>query len=166
MFPQVEAWHEAGHALVARLLGGTVRTVTLESELCDHAGHTEVLWEAPGPGVAAARRQARREALVALAGPIAEQLHADSEPLEPFEVALRLNSWRGDEQAFERALAAHEPDPAARPAVARRLAIELFDLLSDPDMHERVARIADALDAHQTLDEALFDEAAGFSERA
>ena len=169
MFPGVEAWHEAGHALVARLLGGTVRCVTLESELDEHGGHTEVLWSegagrAVGPG--AERQQARREALVALAGPIAERLHADEGPLEDLEARELLSSWRGDEREFLEAVARFEPDPAQRTAAARHLTGTLVGLLDDVEVQERLARVADALEAHGTLDEALFDEAAGFSERA
>ena len=40
----IAAYHEAGHVLVAHLLGGQVVETTLESERADHVGHTAVAW--------------------------------------------------------------------------------------------------------------------------
>ena len=63
------AYHEAGHVLIAHLLGGEVLETTLETELDGHRGHTQVAWRGLASG-----DLARASAFVALAGPIAETL--------------------------------------------------------------------------------------------
>ena len=147
-------WHEAGHALVAHLLGGEVRLVTLESELDDHEGHVEVVWRG-----GSAEDRARRDALVALGGPLAELWRVGRHQLEDPEV---LRSWARDWQVVEDALRVLADDPtdaAERERLYRELVGEVQQQLEDPEVDEKLARIADMLLAHETLDETLFEDA-------
>lgn len=147
MYPDAACWHEAGHAYIAHLLGGRVQEVSIESELDDHEGHTAIAWDA-GPGLA------RCSALVALAGPVAELLYREAEP-----APAELRAWRGDWAEAEARCAELEADPSARPGLLHTLIGELVATLEDPGHWERMARVADGLHAHGTLDESLFGDA-------
>ncbi len=141
------AYHEAGHALVAHLLGGELVEVTLESEQDEHDGRTSVAWRGFD-----AHELARRTALVALAGPVAETFWRGEELL--YE---DLSAWRADwaevDAALERADA-----PSEHEALRRRWLAEVANELLDSNAWEYVCRIADALEAHGTLDASLLDE--------
>ena len=151
MHPGPEAWHEAGHALIAHALGGSVREVTLESERDGHDGHTAVEWLR-----VTTDEEARRQATVALAGPVAELTLHDEEIVDNPNV---LSSWRGDWDVAEAELTRLHPDAAEREAALRAILRELYAFFEDERNREALARVADALDAHQTLDEALFADA-------
>ncbi len=157
MYPGPEVWHEAGHAIVARWQGGVVRSVTIESERDDHQGHTEVAWIGLD-----ARERARRSAMVALGGPVAELLEGDLDP-DWVDVAVldALHAWRGDWAEADACLCELSPSGAERDALRMSMLREIAAFLSDADVRERLARVADALDAHGTLDETLFDDALG-----
>ena len=145
-------WHEAGHALAALHLGGEVRLVTMESEVDGHKGQTEVVWrgfDTPG--------RLRCSALVALAGPVAETLYMGEDVLDP----AVLSAWRGDYGEAQACLEALAPDPGDRARLEKRLIAELVAHFSDDRTWERLARVADALDAHESLDATLFLDAAG-----
>ncbi len=148
-----EAWHEAGHALAAHLCGGLVREVTLESEFDGHEGHVAVEWRG-----AEARDVARRSALVALAGPVAEVVFRGDDVLED---PSALSAWRGDWDEADAQLAVLHPVAAEREAGRRGLLQELRDVFDASEGYDCLARLADALDAHETLDEPLFLEALG-----
>jgi len=153
MSASFEAWHEVGHAYVAHLLGGVVREVTLESERDDHEGHVAVEWHA-----APVEEEARRLATVALAGPVAELLFRGEALLEDPEV---LCAWRGDWDEAETQLARLHSDPLEREETRRAILRELHRAFDGARGYDSLARLADALDAHVTLDEALFLEALG-----
>ena len=65
--PVTASYHEAGHVLMAHLLGGRVVGASIEPDEDELMGQTAVEWS----GVDALER-ARRSAMVALAGPVAE----------------------------------------------------------------------------------------------
>ena len=153
MAPTPEAWHEAGHALAAHLCGGTVREVTLESELDDYGGHVAVEWRPAGR-----EESARRSLTVALAGPIAELVFVGDDALDDPDAA---SAWRADWAEAESQLAQLSDDAEERTAPRRRAVSELRRSFESADGYERLARIADALDAHETLDETLFFDALG-----
>ena len=151
MLPQALYWHEAGHALVAHLQGGIVTLVTTESDDSERQGHTEVRWQqAPGDAFA------RKLALTALAGPLAELHYTGTADLDDPEV---LSSFGDDSVEFENRLNELAQNPEQRMALARELTTELWQLFADPEVEERLARIADMLEAHETLDETLFLDA-------
>ena len=149
MSPGPEAWHEAGHALAAHLLGGVVRELTLESERDDFDGHVAVEWPATKAAL-----HARRLALVALAGPVAELMFRGAVPN-----AAVLSAWRRDWAEAEAQLAHLEADPSRRVAMRHGILRELYESFDDVDNYEQLARLADALDAHGTLDDVLFQDA-------
>lgn len=150
MPPGPEAWHEAGHALAAHLLGGLVREVSLESDFADHDGHVVVEWSS-----LSADELARCSATVALAGPVAELIFQGEGVLEDPEA---LSAWRADWDEAEAQLERLHANPKARDKARLEILAELRIHFDDLRTHEALARVADALDAHETLDEALFAE--------
>ena len=66
---EIIAIHEAGHAVVAILLGGVVDSVTIEVPDQSSAGATGVVWQKTS-----SRDQCINDMRVALAGPIAEMV--------------------------------------------------------------------------------------------
>lgn len=152
MHPDPAVWHEAGHALVAHWQGAEVRWVTLESDRDDHEGHTEVAWRGLDT-----RERLRRSAMVALAGPVAEMLETDVDPEEPDVLA----TWQGDWDEAVACLRVLAPDERERDRLLRRLLGQVRAFLAEPSVRERLARVVDALDAHETLDATLFDDALG-----
>ena len=83
--PEREAWHEAGHAVIAHLLGGEVREVTLESDDDAFEGRVTVAWPAR-----TAVEVAERSGRAALAGPLAELArYEDGSILAPRRSARR-----------------------------------------------------------------------------
>lgn len=153
MPPGPEAWHEAGHALAAHLVGGIVRVVTLESELDGHEGHVAVEWRAMPEDDAA-----RCSAIVALAGPVAE-LVFQGEDLLYDEAAL--STWAEDWREADGQLARLHPEQHERETARRTIFRQLRDRFDSIEGFECLARLADALDAHETLDEGLFLDALG-----
>lgn len=148
--PTTAAYHEAGHALMAHLLGGRVVQVSLEVDDDGHMGRTTVEWRRRN-----AAEQRRCSALVALAGPVAEaRWRGDVSLLDA------LSAWHGDWQEVQAALAAEAGD--AGPAVLlTRWLREVRQQFDDASVWELLCRLADALEAHATLDETLLDELLG-----
>lgn len=70
---EIAAYHEAGHAVVATILGVKVVSVSIESESSGLDGDAVVLWNRSTQN---GRRAAVDEIRVALAGPIAEMVYA------------------------------------------------------------------------------------------
>jgi hypothetical protein len=144
------AYHEAGHVLMAHLLGGEVVHVTLESEDEEVMGHTTVRWHTTSE---AQRR--RCSALTALAGPVAETRWRGQPDLLD-----GLTAWRADWREVEVALAAEALHKDPRQQLDQWLR-EVVSQLQDPVAWEHLCRIADALEAHGTLDDVLLDDVLG-----
>jgi hypothetical protein len=147
---EVEAWHEAGHAVVARLLGARVRSLTLDAEEDEFGGRSEIAWPP-----AAEAESASLSARVALAGPIAEVERFGGENLDDPHV---LSAWAADWAEVERCADVVAPGGTDRLEAVRAWVAEVRRLVADPEVEERIARVADALDAHRTLDETLFED--------
>ncbi len=151
--PEAEAWHEAGHAVVARLLGGRVREVTLESSRGPFEGHAAIEWRPRD-----VRELASLGGRTALAGPLAElRFRGEAD----FEDASVIAIWKADWDEVEQAAEQLEADPEARTAVISSWVSEVKAMVGEPAVEERIARVADALDAHGTLDEDLFEACLG-----
>lgn len=150
---EVLCWHEASHAVIAHVLGGRVRLVTLEQEEDELGGMTSIEW----PSQHVSNREGH-SARVALAGPLGELARfgeADPEDVR----ALRV--WELDWKEVDRSASAIHGDPEERDKLIRSWVREVSELLEDPNIEERIARVADALDAHETLDEDLFEDCLG-----
>ncbi|MHC4262654.1 MAG: hypothetical protein ACYSWX_09050 [Planctomycetota bacterium] len=151
--PEAEAWHEAGHAVVAHLLGGRVRRVSLEDEIDGLDGHAAIEWRC-----GSRRERAERSGRASLGGPLAELVYRGDDDLEDLHV---LAAWDADWEEVEAAARIVERDAARRISLIRSWIDDVRALLDDPDVAERVARVADALDAHGALDDELFEDAVG-----
>lgn len=84
--PELNAYHEAGHALMAILLGGEVRSVTIEPDNDDgpdRQGDTQVLWRRSRMSE---KQFAETAIQVSLAGPVAEMIYS-GEPYHPGLIA-------------------------------------------------------------------------------
>lgn len=145
---EAAAYHEAGHAVMAHLLGGAVVECTLESDDDGLAGGATVRWYGLPSGECT-----RRSALVALAGPIAEA-HWRGEPAPHDDAA-----WAADRAEVDAALAAVAP--GERAARLRRWLAEVAAALREAETWECLCRVADGLAAHGTLDRDLFLAAMG-----
>jgi len=146
----VEAWHEAAHGVVARLLGGDVRWLTLEADEVEFGGRSEIAWPP-----ASALEHASLSARVALAGPIAELERFGDDDLGDPRV---LSAWEADWAEVERCAGLVAQDEEERRSAIRTWMAEVRGLLRQPDVEELVARVADALEAHRTLDGTLFED--------
>lgn len=148
--PEEDAWHEAGHAVIALALGARVTSLTLEDEDARFEGRAVVLWPAAPPGV-----RAEWSAQVALAGPLTELAQfGDGAPTSPSQ----LSAWKADWEEVERCAALLAPDPGERTLWIERRFKDVEGLLARSEIQERIARVADALDAHGTLDETLIED--------
>ena len=141
------SYHEAGHVLMAHLLGGRVVGASIEPDEEDLMGQTAIEWAGLDPV-----ERSRRSAMVALAGPVTEAWwRGEATALDA------LTSWRADWQEVERALRivpAGEREQTLRGWVADVRS----ELLNDVAW-ECVCRVADMLEAHGTLDETLVEDA-------
>ena len=150
--PDAKAWHEAGHALVAHLLGGRVLHVTLDLDDGEQDGEVAVAWPRTSEPLES------RSGRVALAGAVAELVFLGDDP--DLDTAT-LSAWRGDWREVCRCAAVLERDPERRKALLRTWIGEVHALLDAPGHEDALARIADALHAHGTLDDVLFEDALG-----
>ncbi len=144
--------HEAGHALIAHLLGGEVVCVTVEHDDGFWEGRTEVRWSA---GIERAELD-RRLAMVAVAGVLAELVHEGDALLEDPDA---MSAWRGDEERFLLQTARLESDSRRLASLRRELVSVVHCMLSAEDAVERRLRLVDMLLAHETLDAVLVAEA-------
>jgi hypothetical protein len=150
------AYHEAGHALMALLLGGEVRVVTIEPDRDDgpeRQGDTQVLWRRSTDGE---KEFARKNVQVSLAGPVAEMIYT-GEPYHPGFVAEWAADWR---EAWDAAagLEAHE---RKRLKYLEDVSIRLYRRFQEEDHWAAIAALADNLLAHETLEWEQVEEIVG-----
>jgi ATP-dependent Zn protease len=144
---EIVAYHEAGHVLLAMLLGGRVRSVTIEPDRDDgpeRYGDTQILWPR---GRWSAREQAEKDVQVALAGPVAEMIHT-GDPFHPGFVA----EWSADWQAAWASAALLAADEVKRLRYLEQISLQLHRQLSRDDHWAALAAIVDHLLAHETLE--------------
>jgi hypothetical protein len=143
----IVAYHEAGHALMAVILGGEVRQVTIEPADDDgppREGDTQVVWR----GYRDAPREFAQTAVqVCLAGPVAEMIYS-GDSYHPGLVA----AWAGDWQDAWEAAAPLHADERKRLAYLEQVSIRLYRQLSQDDVWAALAAVADHLLAHETLE--------------
>jgi ATP-dependent Zn protease len=144
---ELTAYHEAGHALMALMLGGEVRLVTIEPDHDDgpaRSGDTQVLWRSGGSGE---QEFAAKAVQVCLAGPVAEMIYSG----EPFHPGL-VPEWAGDWRDAWQAAARLHPGERLRLQFLERTSARLHRLLRRDPHWSALAELADNLLAHETLE--------------
>jgi ATP-dependent Zn protease len=145
--PEVSAYHEAGHALMAVYLGARVKSVTIEPDWDDgpeRYGDAQVEWRS---GELTDRELCEKLILVALAGPVAEMIHS-GEPYHPGFVAEWLADWKTAWEAVARLI----PTERKRLAYLEQTTLKLHRLLQQVEHWAALAAIVDNLLAHETLE--------------
>lgn len=142
------AYHEAGHAVVAVMLGGEVVQVTLEpendGELPDREGDVSIRWRHAG---LSQKDLLRREISVCLAGPAAEMLFEGERP-HPTSV----QQWAADWQIAWHLAGQLIMDRLRRMAMLEALLDSLCEMLDRSDCWQAIAETADQLEAFETLE--------------
>lgn len=137
------AYHEAAHAVVCWRLGGDLHSVDVEHRDGNlgavHGGFSS------GPGEAAARRDAKAEAVMCYAGRAAEALLAGVPCVDAWREGDASGDWT-DQELAERALHALPEGAALAAPRYQRLAYQLVKRWW-PD----VERLADALTTYRRL---------------
>ena len=145
--PELTAYHEAGHALMAVMLGGRVKLVTIEPENGDgpdRSGETQVLWPRGTSNLDFATRAVK----VLLAGPVAEMIYT-GDPYHPGLIA----EWADDWQKAWKAAEPIKRDERQRLDYLEKISIDLYHRLKQDDIWAALASLADGLLAHETLEE-------------
>lgn len=140
----VTAFHEAGHAFVAVMVGARVVSVTIEPDQDERYGDTEVAWSRER---FSGREFAEKLALVALAGPVAEMVMTG----DRYHPAV-LPEWSADWSQAMSAASGLFSDEARQIAFLERMANESHAVLSRDDVWSFIGAIVDELVAHETLE--------------
>lgn len=143
----VNAYHEAGHALLAVCVGARVRSVTIDPDNDDGpARHADIQVEWPRSRFSD-KELCEKMVLVALAGPVAEMIHT-GDAYHPGFVAEWAADWR---QAWDTATLAF-PDERKRLEYLEKTTAHLHQQLNRDDHWAALAAIVDELLAHETLE--------------
>lgn len=151
--PELIAYHEAGHVLMAHLLGAKVKQVTIEPDDDDgpeRQGDTQVLWRRKGM---TEKEYAQRAVQVSLAGPVAEMIYS-GDPYHPGHVVEWAADWK---EAWTAAEPLHA-DEKKRLEYLEQISIQLYHRMKRDDLWDALAAIADNLLAHETLDKEQIEE--------
>lgn len=154
--PELTAYHEAGHALVALLLGGKVKQVTIEPDNDDgpaRQGDTQILWRRSG---ISDEEFAKIAVQVCLAGPVAEMIYS-GDPYHPGLVAEWAADWR---EAWEAAIPLYANE-RKRLKYLEDVSIQLYHRLKDESLWAALASLADNLLAHETLESEEVEDIVG-----
>ena len=147
------AYHEAGHALMAILLGGKVIQVTIEPDDDDgpkRQGDTQVRWRRSG---ISEKEFSKRAVQVSLAGPMAEMIYSG----DPFHPGL-VPEWAADWRDAWKAAELLHPDERQRLEYLEQVSIQIYHRLKQDDLWEVLAALADNLLAHETLEREQIEE--------
>ena len=145
--PELIAYHEAGHAIVAHLLGGRVKQITIDPDNDDgpeRYGDTQVRWRK----VSNEKLFAQNVVQTCLAGPVAEMIYS-GDPYHPGVVPEWAADWRDAWEAAE-VLFANERQ---RLSYLEQVSIDLYHRMKRDDFWAALASLADHLLAHETLEE-------------
>jgi hypothetical protein len=144
---ETAAYHEAGHAFAAVVLGARVLSVTITPDRDDgpeRFGDTQIEWD---HAALDERTVQQRLVLVALAGPVAEMIYT-GEPYHPGFVP----EWAADWKLAWEAAAPLFADERQRLTLVEQAASEMHARLKEDENWAAVAAIADELLAHEWLD--------------
>ena len=144
---ETTAFHEAGHAFAAVMVGARVISVTIDpdaNDLPDRFGDTEVGWDRQQ---FSDREFAEKFALVSLAGPVAEMIMTG----DRWHPAL-LPEWAGDWNHAMHSAQQLFDDHQRCVQFLERMAVELHQVFSRDDVWSFIGAIVDDLMAHETLE--------------
>lgn len=153
---EITAYHEAGHAVMAKWLGGRIVSITIEPDDDDgprRFGDIRVQWLHPLP----AREDAVRNIQVSLAGPVAEMIYDGQR--QP--IAFR-REWSADWQMAAECAAPWLKSRQHLGPYLDRMTAEVFQFIYDDHRWAAVAALADELLAHETLEADAIDYVLSF----
>jgi hypothetical protein len=167
---ELRAYHEAGHAVVARVLGVSVTHVTILSTKDDNSGAAQTrsaAWLARDTGAPARIAALRKDALVALAGPHAQVRHRPQTNIK----RATSKEWKDDIANVMNALGLAAGHAGSRPlAASDRIPPELIPEVQclwsqvEPESQKMVEeywpaieRVAKALLTHRVLHQGEVD---------
>lgn len=150
---ELTAWHEAGHAWAAMMVGAKVHSLSITPDNDDgprRFGDTVIHWSRRR---FTGKRLAVALCRVSLAGPVAEMLYS-GRPFHPAGVSEWSHDWRAALEAID-----FVPERQRRLAVLEQTTIDLYHRFSEAFHWEAICAIAEQLMAHEILDEELLQEA-------
>jgi len=141
---ETAAYHEAGHAVVASILGGKVISVSIESESPELDGDAVVMWNRGGKN---RRLAALDDIRVALAGPVAEMVYAGDYDY------LRIR----DEHAMDWTIALDslrtlELSTDQEAKLLQETVAELYRTIRGDAVWSAIGDVADLLAVHETIE--------------
>ena len=152
---ETTAWHEAGHAVIATLLGGKVETVSVEFEDLQSAGDTRVRWTETD-----SRQQALDDIQVALAGPVAEMVFVGDYDY------LRIRAEHAaDWDVVSASLSRLRMSPTAAEKLLNRIAAELYQWIRTDNVWAAIGDVADRVLVDGTIDGPTVQELVDFWDR-
>lgn len=159
------AYHEAGHAVIAYALGGTVHGVQLGGEaddwLPERFGECRIHWKGVSSRQPPTQWQRRREVLTILAGPVAEMIYS-GQPYHPAYFGPAKSDWQLAWELVEPIVSSS----AKRTRYLEEITSELYCRMQSDDLWAAIGAVADELLAHEFLERDQLSETLGFWMRA
>ncbi len=146
------AFHEAGHCVMAVMLGGIVEVATIApdpDERKSRFGDVRIRWSRS--------QDWKSQALAALAGPAAEAVYLQ-QPLHPGFVEEWSEDWK---IAWDLSQFASK-DEKKRLVLLERISAELYQIFNKDSVWNAVAALADELLAHETIYQEEIEETIRF----
>lgn len=147
MSEEIDAFHEAGHVVMARHLGCRIDSVTIEPDRDDsprRLGDTQIAWRLEG---LTRRSFCERAILVALAGPVAEMMHSCEQRPIP-----GVPEWSLDWSMALQAATELISNERQRLAYLEKTTKHVFEFFDQDQNWAALGALVDALVAHETLD--------------
>ena len=141
---ETTAYHEAGHAVIASILGGKVVSVSIESESPEVDGDAVVAWNRGGRND---REIALDDIRVAIAGPIAEMVYAGEYDY------LRIREEHSvDWQIALSTLRCLGLNTDREAALLQKTVAELYQTIRQDNIWSSIGDVADLLAVHETIE--------------
>lgn len=143
---EVCAYHEAGHAVAAVLLGGTVARMSIDPDPDDgprREGDIEVHW----PGHMSRSDVCSASIRVSLAGPAAEMIYTQ-ETLHP----ATMPAWKQDWLTAWPLSSAQFPNTIRRTKFLEDVTRKVYQDLSSDAVWQAIAAVSDEVLAHEHLE--------------